>query len=369
MAKYRYGIIGTGRPHGSEGATGFGMANYHYPSFMATGKVDLAAIADISDDHAQFFLNKYESGAKHYRDYHEMLAEEKLDLVSICTWPHLHAEMAVAAAEAGIKVIHCEKPMATTWGDCKRMKAAADASGSKLSFGHQRRHIKLFQVVRQAVRDGVIGDLVMIEAEVGDMFDWGTHWLDMMFFYNGETPAEWVIGQIDSRTEKRIFGAFMEDQAICHFKWQNGVRGVLVAGYEAKIGAVHRLIGKTGVIEVLSERKYRILGGSGNTTQNVDQIDNGQPESGLNTGWSDIEVPQGPIDDTHLTALDVVRQLDEPGYKAIVSVDYAIQHTELIFATYYSSKVRGRVDLPLENDGSALLEMLAAGEIGPNRRA
>src|SRR5262249_4158945 len=149
--RYRYGIIGTGLPHGVEGATGFGMAHYHYPAFRATGRIELIAIADIKDASAQFFLEKYESSAKHHRDYHEMLAQENLDIVSICTWPHLHAELSVAAAEAGVKVIHCEKPMAITWGDCKRMKAAADANGAKLSFGHQRRHIKLFQAVRQAV--------------------------------------------------------------------------------------------------------------------------------------------------------------------------------------------------------------------------
>ncbi len=345
---YRYGIIGTGRPHGSEGATGFGMAHAHYPAFRATGRVDLVAIADIRDDNASLFLKRYDSEAKHYRSYPEMLATERLDLVSICTWPHLHAEMAIAAAEAGVRAIHCEKPIATTWGDCKRMKAAADANGAKLTFGHQRRHIKLFQAVRQAVRDGVIGDLVMIEAECGDLFDWGTHWLDMMFLYNEETPAEWVIGQIDSRREKRAFGAFMEEQGITHFKWRNGVRGVFVSGYEARIGAMHRLIGTDGTIEVLGERKMRLRG-------------RGDAE------WRTVEVPQGEVSDTFLSAADVVRQLDEPGYTSFLTVDNAIQHTEVIFATYESSRLRARIDLPLAYDGNALLDLLEADQIGPTR--
>lgn len=41
-----------------------------------------------------------------YLDYREMLVEESLDIVSICTWPHLHPEMVLAAAIAGIKAIH-----------------------------------------------------------------------------------------------------------------------------------------------------------------------------------------------------------------------------------------------------------------------
>jgi predicted dehydrogenase len=346
--RYRYAIIGTGRPHGTEGATGFGMAHTHFPAFQATDKVDLVAIADTHDDPAQFFLSKYQSNAKHYTDYRAMLAEEHPEILSICTWPHLHAEMAVAAAEAGVKAIHCEKPMATTWGDCKRMKAAADAHGTLLSFNHQRRHLKLFQAVRQAVRDGEIGDLVMIEAQVGDMFDWGTHWLDMMFFYNEETPAEWVIGQIDSRTERRVFGAFMENQAVCHFKWKNGVRGILLAGHEARIGAIHRLIGTEGVLEVLTERSMRLRG-------------KGDAE------WRVVEVPQGELNDHRLTALDVVRQLDEPGHRSFLNVDNAIQHTEVIYATYESSRYRGRIDLPLVPEDSALLALVAEGAIGPDR--
>jgi UDP-N-acetylglucosamine 3-dehydrogenase len=347
--RYRYAIIGTGRPHGTEGSTGFGMAHTHWPAFRAIDKVDLVAIADVRDDPAQFFLAKYASDAKHYTDYKEMLAQERPDIVSICVWPHLHAEIAIAAAEAGVKVIHCEKPMATTWGDCKRMKAAADAHGALLSFNHQRRHLKLFQAVRQAVRDGEIGELVMVEAQVGDMFDWGTHWLDMMFFYNEETPAEWVIGQIDSRQEKRAFGAYEEEQAICHFKWKNGVRGVLIAGYEASIHATHRLIGTEGVLEVLSERSMRLL-------------------SKGEAGWRVVEVPQGDRNEHVLTALDVVRQLDEPGHRSFLNIDNAIQHTEVIYATYESSRHRGRIDLPLVPEDSALLAMLAAGQIGPERR-
>jgi hypothetical protein len=38
-----------------------------------------------------------------------------------------------------------------------------------------------------------------MEATCDNLFDWGTHWFDMLFFFNDETPVEWVIGQIDTR--------------------------------------------------------------------------------------------------------------------------------------------------------------------------
>ena len=150
---YRYAIIGTGRQHGTEGATGFGMAHPQYKAFQATGRIELVALADIVEDNATAFREKYEQpGAKIYTDYHEMLAVEKPEVVSICTWPHLHSEMAVAACEAGVKAVHCEKPMATTWGDAKQIKAAADAHGTLVTFNHQRRFLEPFQKAKQMLQ-------------------------------------------------------------------------------------------------------------------------------------------------------------------------------------------------------------------------
>lgn len=349
--RYRYAIIGTGRPWKTEGHTGFGMAHAHYHGFHETGRVDLVAIAEIREDNARLFVEKYESDAKIYNDYHEMLAAEKPDIVSVTTWPHLHAEMTIAACEAGVRAIHCEKPMAITWGEAKRMKAAADANATILTFDHQRRFLQAFQEIRRLLKEGAIGELKLIEGRCENMFDWGTHWLDMFFFYNDETPAEWVIGQIDSREEKRIFGAYHENQAVCHFKWQNGVRGMLVTGYESNLGAEHRLIGTEGVIELTPESRVRMRGKG-------------------DADWRFVELTEGIHGSQAIdrACADLVRALDEPGYKPLLSVDNAIQSTEVIFATYESSRRRGRIDLPLQAEDSALLAMVEDGSIGPNRR-
>jgi predicted dehydrogenase len=328
------------------------MAHYHYRCFQKTQRADLVAIADIREDNARLFLDRYESKARHYLDYREMLRQEQPDIVSICTWPHLHAEMCVAACEAGVKAIHCEKPMATTWGDAKRMKAAADASGTILTFNHQRRFFQPFQEIKRLVKDGAIGELQRIEGQCGNMYDWGTHWLDMFFFYNDETPAEWVIGQIDSRKENRVFGARMENQAVCHWKWRNGVRGLLVTGHEADMQTEHRLMGTEGVIELSPDGKVRYRG--------KDAAD-----------WRNLELTEGIHGELAIerACADLARALDEPGYTPLLAASHAIQSTELIFATYYSSRIRGRVDLPLTYDGNAFLDMLEKGEIGPDRRA
>lgn len=344
---YRYGIIGTGISNHREGATGFGMAHTHWPAFKATGRVELVAISDIDEGHARYFQREQSVEPRWYRDYQEMLAKERLDVVSICTWPHLHAEMTVAAAQAGVRAIHCEKPMATTWGDCVRMKAAADGAGAHLTFNHQRRHLDCFQRARRIAQEE-IAPLITMECQIANMFDWGTHWLDMLFFYNDDQPAEWVIGQIDSRTRTRAFGADMENMAISHFKWRNGVRAFVVTGFDSNIRAAHRLVGEGGVLEA-NEGPLRVKA-------------RGDAE------WRVVEAPSPPRGEHLRTAADVVRQLDQPGYKSILSAGYAIQSTEVIFATYLSSRLRGRVDLPLTYEGNALQDMLAAGEVGPERR-
>lgn len=348
--RYRYGIIGTGRPHGSEGSTGFGMAHPHYQGFKATDRTDLVAIADVREDNATLFLERYGERARSYRDYREMLANEKLDIVSVTVWPHLHAEMVQAAAEAGVHAIYCEKPMATTWGDAKRMKAAADAHGAILALNHQRRFLEPFQEAKRLLSAGEIGTPQLMEAQCGDMSDWGTHWLDMLFFLNDQSPAAWVIGQIDSRSERRAFGAFAEEQAVCHFKWQNEVRGLLITGFESKIGCAIRVIGSDGILEIgWGPLPLRVLG-------------RGDHE------WREVPVKERIHGDVAISraCADLVRALDEPGHKPLLSADNAIMSTEVIFGTYESAKRRGRVDLPLDYDGSALLDMLENHQIGPN---
>src|SRR5215218_9580116 len=138
MTQFRVGIIGCGRPWKSAGASGFGMSNFHAQGYAASPDTAITALADINLDNARAFQAAH-GGERIYADYHEMLAQEQLDIVSICTWPHHHAPMVIAAAEAGVKAIHCEKPMAPSYAEALRMVAVCEAHGAQLTFNHQRR--------------------------------------------------------------------------------------------------------------------------------------------------------------------------------------------------------------------------------------
>lgn len=345
--QYTLAVIGVGRPRGSDGATGFGMAHDHVKGFLSTGRCSLTAVADISRDNAELFADAY-GGPRLYEDYISMLRTEKPDIVSICTWPGVHAPMTLAAIDAGVRAVHCEKPMAPIWGEARRMHEAAVASGVQLTFNHQRRFLDPFQKARACLKEGRIGQLVQMEAECADLFDWGTHWLDMFHYFNDEIPAEWVLGQIDAREVRTIFGVPLEQQGLCCIKFANGVRATLMTGYEMNIGCAIRLIGSSGVVE----------------------IGWGQPELVLrhDGAWGPVTIPvQEGIHDHAAhgrVAADIVRCLDT-GDRPLLSSYNAVRSTEIIFATYESSRRRGRIDLPLNVDGSGLQDMLAAGDIGP----
>ena len=98
---YRVGVVGCGL-----------IARAHVRGYQEVGP-KLIAGADTSASQRARFRQEYPDVTM-YVDYREMLEKEELDLVSVCTWPPFHEEMVVAAAEAGIKGIVCEKPMAVS---------------------------------------------------------------------------------------------------------------------------------------------------------------------------------------------------------------------------------------------------------------
>src|SRR5262245_58965271 len=343
MTTFRVGIIGCGRPWKSEGATGFGMSNAHARGYETSPDAAIVALSDINLENARAFQEAH-GGEQIYADYREMLEKERLDIVSISTWPHLHAQMVIAAAEAGVKAIHCEKPMAPSYGEARRMVEVCRERGAQLTFNHQRRFGGAFQKARELLRSGAIGQLQRMEATCPDLFDWGTHWFDMLFFYNDETPAEWVIGQVDPRDGRTVFGVRLEGQGLSFFQYKNGMTGLLMTRAEGPWHAINRLIGSDGTIEVSLGQgpPLRMWAKGQSEWQAVPFV----PDNGGDLG---DPVIKGVLD--LIDALKTGREPELSGRKAL-------QATELIFATYESSRRRGRVDLPLEIDDSPFLEMI-----------
>jgi predicted dehydrogenase len=90
-----------------------GIANWHAQGYEASPDAEIVALCDLDLDAARAFQARHR-GEGLYQGYREMLAQGSLDIISICTPPSSHPEIVIAAAEAGVKAIHCEKPI--LWG-------------------------------------------------------------------------------------------------------------------------------------------------------------------------------------------------------------------------------------------------------------
>ena len=337
MARFKAGIIGCG-----------GRGRAHAQGYAASPEVEIVACVDPVEEAGQSLAEQFDVG-RTYGDCREMLAREDLDFVSVCTWIGMHREMVVAAAGSGARAIHSEKPMAPTWGDAKAMYQACVDRDVVITFCHQRRFEAPFIKAKALVNDGSIGKLVRVEGACPNLLDWGTHWFDMFFFYNNDEPAEWVLGQIDASEKREIFGVEVEAGGVSWIRWRNGLEGLLTTGDAELHGVSNRLIGTEGIIEV----------GGGRDKPPIRIMRSG-------SGWEDPDLGGPQVNPTVLSVLDLVDCV-KTGREPVLSGRNALQATELIFATYESSRRRGRVDLPLDVEDSALLTMLKDGTIGSER--
>jgi len=341
MEKFKVGFIGTGRK-GHPSSTGAAMAYQHAAGYAKLYNCEMVACADIVPENAEAFA-EVNSIPRIYLNHREMLEAEELDIVSICVWPHLHKQMTVDAAQAGVKAIHCEKPMAYTWGDSRLMAQECEHHGVQLTFNHQRRFGKPFRSARELLKAGEIGELVRLEGACSDIYDGGTHFVDMFGFYNDESPAAWVIAQIDCRSEHRAFGALMETQGIFYWQYQNGIYALMATGHGSEgIGVLNRLIGAEGVIEV-GVPNGEVLRIKRRGSANWENIDCGN-ETLHGPGYIDRAIA------------DLVDAL-ETGREPELSARKALNATEIIFAGYESSRRRARVDLPLTISDNPLVDM------------
>jgi UDP-N-acetylglucosamine 3-dehydrogenase len=340
-------IIGCGRPRGAEGATGFGMGHRHMAGYAASGRCELAAVADLNRENAEAFVAAHNPKAAVFADYRKMMRTVRPDVVSVCLWPHLHAEVVSAVARFRPRVILCEKPMDIHWDACLRMDRICRKYGVLLAINHQRRFNLPLLKIKQMIDGGSIGRLVAIEGAWHNLSDAGTHVLDMMFYFNGDTPADWVLGQIDLREATRVFGAINVGHGISEFRFQNGVRAVYHFGHQhAELGCLLRLTGEQGVIEILFDAPWLRFRPHGRA------------------GWEVIDTGENIHDDKAIYRgiADILACLDA-GTVPQLAAERALRATEIIFATYESSRRRGRVDLPLRPGKCAMLSMLEAGEL------
>lgn len=141
------------------GLVGLGwVAGAHIETFKAVNGANVTAICSRREHDEADLATEYGTQLKAYTDYDEMLADQDIHIIDVCTPHPLHAEQVIAATEAGKHVI-IEKPICITWEDAKRMRSAVNESGVKSCVCFEVRFCKQFQLIKSVIDEGLLGDI------------------------------------------------------------------------------------------------------------------------------------------------------------------------------------------------------------------
>jgi predicted dehydrogenase len=293
---------------------------------------------------------EYGFGATLYTDHRELLEKERPEIVVCTLWTPLHLPVFRDCAEAGVRAVLSEKPMAPTWGECLEMARIAEETGCQLTFCHQRRFAEGNRLARRLIEEGRFGIVERMDLySPPNLLDCGTHTLDQALGFNGESPAKWVLGAVDGSRPIKWFNVSAEAMAAGTIVFQNGVRASLqVGGPDMDLWGGVRVTGSEGFIEVLWDGQFQ------------------RAVAYNDPSWR----PPAAEDDGAAQMIGVVRNaLDclESGEEPELSYKKALQASEIIFALYESVRRHARVELPLEGvTDNPFLTMLENGEFAGN---
>lgn len=287
----RLGVIGTG-----------GMANHQASQFSRIDGVQIAACCDVSAERRAAFAATHNVPAV-YADYREMLDKERLDGVTNVTPDAMHAEVSIAALERRVPVL-CEKPMATTLDDARRMLDAAEKAGVINMINFSYRNSSGLQAAAEAVRAGKIGQLRHVESSylqswlvskgwgnwrespawlwrlstrhgsAGDLGDIGVHIYDLTSFLCGDIAEIYCrLMTFDKGVPGNQIGEYVldaNDSFVSTVTFANGAIGAIhssrwAVGHSNSLRA--RVYGTAGAIEIDLDRaydEYRICAGEEN---------------------------------------------------------------------------------------------------------
>ncbi len=328
---YRVGIIGCGR-----------VAAAHANGYTAIESTELVAVAEPDPERRLKFDEAYGVTGL-YENYREMLADEELDIISICTWPPLHCEMTVAAAESGAKAILCEKPMALNLGEADRMLAACEEAGAKLVVGHQHRFDSQAANTIELIKGNAIGELQSIFGYCNskDLLTNGTHVVDLIRYFTDDSPVRWVMGQIDRPSDKVDFGHHVEHNSIGHWQFKNGTHAMIVQGELAPSGYAFQLCGTAGLISINAPqgRQLQVITKNGELDVLLEEVNPKHAEIEELIAWLEGSPPH--------------RSRGESGRATM----------EVLMAIMESSRLRRAIYLPLETTESPLELMIESEQI------
>jgi predicted dehydrogenase len=350
MTLLRVGIIGCG-----------GIASVHLRGYLTSGRYDIVGLADLEESAMAEKDTTFHISPRHYSDARAMLAEEKPDVVSICTWHAGHALWAIAAAPFRPKAILTEKPMADTLGHAEQMMTACKRNGVKLAVSHQRRFIPSYTLARDLIAQGAIGEVRLIQSFAADgLPNYSTHQTDMYRYLLGDVECDWVMGNIERKTDRYERSTRIEDCAIGTFHFTNGAMALILSDVTPTVYQGAWIYGTEGMINLTTYDLQIMNGDSGGRWQRHEP--DGRfyklAEHGQNLEW--YEAPAAQMDEL---ADWVEGKRDDFRGDAL----NGIKALQMVHAVYESARRHEKVLLPMQTRYNPLDLMVESGHLTPER--
>ncbi len=245
------------------GIIGLGWAGEtHLKAYLEQPGVEVVAIADPNESRLEQVAATYHI-PNHYADYHDLVARDDINAVSIATPNHMHSPVGVAALQSGKHVLS-EKPLARSSAEAEAMVQAATQAGRVLQVAFNHRQRGDVQVLKNYITEGGLGRIYHSKATWmrrsgipgmggwftsremaggGPLIDLGVHVLDMALFLLGEpevisvsaaTYAELGPRGRGSRGDKKLIaesGYEVEDLATAFVRLGDGATLLLEASW------------------------------------------------------------------------------------------------------------------------------------------
>ncbi len=267
----KFGIIGCGR-----------IAQRHAEHINNTEGCELVATCDIEFDRAKEMAGRY--GANAYKDINDLLRNQDVTIVSICSPNGLHAMHSILGLNAG-KHILCEKPMALSVYDCGEMIKAAEKANKRLFIIKQNRYNPPVAAVKELIENGQLGKILSVqlscfwnrnqnyyanswkgtkELDGGTLYTQFSHFVDLLYYLIGDVK------------EVKAFGGNYQHQGIIEFedtgvvilKFHNGAIGTInytVNSYQKNMEGSLTIFGDKGTVKIggqyLNELEYQRIEG------------------------------------------------------------------------------------------------------------
>ena len=323
--------IGAGAEKETFGGNRRAAPHTHASAYSAHERTDLIAACDLDGALLDKFRQTWGDAAALYDDLDTMLAAEQIDILSIATSDHTHADLGIKAIVAGVPMIFCEKPMTTSLAGADALVQAVEDAGVAFSVDHTRRWDPFFRQAYDFIQSGRIGRVVRVVGTWGGKraleYRNGSHTVDAVNMYAGGTPR-WVVGLHEPGPD----GTEPAPSALVQYD-----NGVLAFINQTKA------MPKFTEWQVFCEMGRVRIGGVHSTVEYAATTPSGQEE------WLERQLPaQKVYRSAMLSSIDDLIQRHEGGPETFANVRTGLMSVEVIEAMRRShASGQARIEFPL----------------------